>query len=65
MSIPYAQIVVTVSASFGYAQVEDPATDWAHLLIECDKLLYKSKNGRPVDKSNPPELPDFLQGQPT
>jgi diguanylate cyclase (GGDEF)-like protein len=34
---------IPVSASFGYAQVSTPDADWGHLLIECDKLLYKSK----------------------
>ncbi len=55
---------ITVSASFGCAQVDGPPHDWGHLLIECDKLLYASKNSRQPDASNRASEVDSLRGQP-
>ena len=37
---------VSVSASFGCAQVESPESDWGHLLIECDKRCTVQRQAR-------------------
>lgn len=65
IKVPQGKDQVTVSASFGCAQIEYPATDWGHLLIECDKQLYQAKNRRHLDKTILPEEVDSLHGQPT
>jgi len=64
IKVPAAQTEITVSASFGCAQVDDPASDWAHLLIECDKRLYAGKKARSLDKTVLPTELDSLHGQP-
>ena len=52
---------VSVSASFGCAQVESPESDWGHLLIECDKRLYSAKTGEKSRQSWHEEV-DALHG---
>lgn len=54
---------ITISASFGCAQTEDPASDWGDLLIECDRLLYAAKDARRQPASRTGQI-DSLQDQP-
>ena len=56
---------ITVSASFGCAQANNPSAAWGHLLIECDKLLYDSKKSRLLDNSRARKRVDSLRSQPT
>jgi diguanylate cyclase (GGDEF)-like protein len=62
--VPADPADISVSASFGCAQVTDSATDWGHLLIECDKLLYSAKKSRPLDIATLPAKVESLHGQP-
>jgi diguanylate cyclase (GGDEF)-like protein len=61
---PVGDAQITVSASFGCAQSDNPANDWGHLLIECDKLLYAEKNSRTLDQTPVRDRADSLHGQP-
>jgi diguanylate cyclase (GGDEF)-like protein len=64
ITVPAGQTEITVSASFGCAQAEDPATDWGHLLVECDKLLYAAKQARPLEDTPLSADVDSLRSQP-
>jgi len=64
IDIPTGQTRITVSASFGCAQLSDPATDWGHLLIECDKLLYEAKNAHRRNSAARHAQADSLHSQP-
>lgn len=61
--ISFGQSSVTISASFGCAQTEATASDWGHLLIECDKRLYASKNLRQRDSASRLDEVDSLRHQ--
>jgi diguanylate cyclase (GGDEF)-like protein len=54
----HASETIGISASFGCSQVETrpeaPVAEWGALLIECDKLLYKSKGRRRSDSATRP-----------
>ena len=65
LDISFGDSTIRVSASFGCAQVESPDADWGHLLIECDKLLYASKNELRSDPALHPAEVVSLQGQPS
>jgi diguanylate cyclase (GGDEF)-like protein len=62
--IPAGQTEITISASFGCAQTEGHATDWGHLLVACDKLLYTAKKAHALDKTIVPAKADSLHTQP-
>lgn len=46
MKVPYGSALVSVSASFGCAQVEGSEANWGDLLAECDTMLYRAKSGQ-------------------
>jgi diguanylate cyclase (GGDEF)-like protein len=39
----YGEVQTKVAASFGLAQLQDPANNWEDLFMNCDKALYEMK----------------------
>lgn len=61
--IVYGRVQTSVSASFGVAQLQQPATSWEHLFMRCDKALYEEKRSETPMPSEPPQISqelDFL-----
>ncbi|HEY0162075.1 MAG TPA: GGDEF domain-containing protein [Edaphobacter sp.] len=57
--IAYDHIRLTVTASFGLAQLQGPVSSWEQLFVKCDKALYEEKQAdasRPTPKNIRPEL---------
>jgi len=44
--VPFGNVPVRVSASFGCAQAQGPNASWSELVSDCDKSLYEAKNER-------------------
>jgi diguanylate cyclase (GGDEF)-like protein len=42
----YGEVQTKVGASFGLAQLQDPASSWEDLFMSCDKTLYEMKRAR-------------------